>query len=117
MTVGASLIWLPFAALTVLSLLLVFSRPGLGERDGPALVGLGIVVVLPIAIWLTFRIGGVVATLLVVLLGVAIPVLWAPLVQPDHSEPLHLITRLTVIGGTAMVLGGLLMIGRPAPGR
>lgn len=111
---GASLIWLPFAGLAGLSLLAFLSSPGLPERDWPvSLLSLAISVLLPTAIWLALRIGGVLATLILAGAGTAIPLLWTPMVQPDYSEPLHVLSRLTVIGGAAIVLGGVLMIGRP----
>ena len=109
--VGALLVWLPFAALAGLSLLASLSGPGLPERNWPiSLLAMVIVVVLPITLWLALRTGEVAATVVLAVVGAAIPLLYAPLVQPDYSEPLQVLTRLTVIGGGAVVLGGLLMI-------
>ncbi len=114
---GASLIWLPFAALTGLSLLAFVSSPGLPERNWPlTLLGLLFVVLLPIVVWLALRRPGIGTSLVVGVIGAAIPILWAPQIQPDHSEPLHLLARVTVIGGGAMVLGGLLMAIKARPG-
>lgn len=108
--VGAAVIWLPFAALTVLSLLVALSGPGLGEGAATALVGLAIVVIVPLATWLALRSGSVVSAVLLVVVGAAVPLAWAPLLRPDHSEPLHLISRLAAIGGAAMIVGALLML-------
>ena len=115
--IGAVVVWLPFAALTVLSILVALSGPGLGEGAPISLVGLVIVIVVPTLTWLAFRAGSVVAAALLIVPGVAIPLVWAWLLRPDHSEPLHLITRLAIIGGAGMVLGGLLMLRRPSPGQ
>jgi hypothetical protein len=101
-------IWSPFAALTLLSFLAALSRPGLPERDWPlSLFGLLVVVALPVALWLALRMKGAGAALVLALVGGAIPLLWAAQLRPDYSEPLHLITPVTVVGALAMVLGGL----------
>src|SRR5688500_10786041 len=113
--VGAAVIWVPFAALSVLSLLVAFTKLGLGEGAIISVVGLAIVLVVPIATWLALRSRAVAAALVLVVVGAAVPLIWAPLVRPDHSEPLHLITRVAVIGGAAMILGGVLMLRSPRP--
>lgn len=46
--------------------------------------------------------------------GLAVPLSWAPMMRPEYSEPLHLLTRLGVLFGAVTALGGLLMFEWPA---
>ncbi len=114
-TIGASILWLPFAALAGLSILAFLSSPGLPATDWPmALLSFGIVVALPILTWRALRTTGVAATATLALVGVAIPLVWASLLRPDYSAPLYWIAWLAILGGSATAVGSLLMLARPA---
>jgi hypothetical protein len=108
--VGAAVIWLPYAALTVLSLLVALSPRGLGEGAPIAVVGLGFAIVVPVATWVALRRRSVATALLLIVVGAVIPIAWALLLRPDHSEPLHLITSTAAAGGAALILGAVLML-------
>jgi hypothetical protein len=115
--VGASIIWLPFAALAGLSILAFLSGPGLPAADWPiAVLSFAIVGMLPILARRALRTTGVTAISTLAVVGVAIPLLWLSLLRPDYSAPLHWIAWVTILGGSATAVGGLLMIARPASG-
>ena len=109
--VGGACIWVPFAALSVLVVLLVASSPGLGDGD-PALPLLGVVVAvtMPIAVWWSLRTDGVGRRVGLAVVSVMIPLAWAALMRPDYSAPLHWITILTAIGAVSVVAGVILTL-------
>jgi hypothetical protein len=113
--VGVVAMWVPFAAFAILALLVMGSSPGLGGSDR-ALVALGflVAVVLPLAARLALRRRGVAGIVVLTVLAVSIPLLWASLMKPDYSDPLHWITVLAAIGGALIVVGALLIV---APAR
>ena len=104
--VGATCIWVPFAALSILAVLLVASSPGFGGGD-PALPLFGIVVAvtMPIAVWWSLRTDGARRRVGLAVVSVTIPLAWAALMRPDYSAPLHWITILTAIGAASVVAG------------
>ncbi len=112
---GAAIIWLPFAALAGLYILLALSSPGLGATDMPfAVASIAIVVGLPILTWRATHTTGIAAPAALALVGVVVPLVWMSLLRPDHSAPLYWIAGLAILGGGATALGSLLMIASQA---
>ena len=108
---GASCIWLPFAALSVLTVLVVSSSPGFGNGDpAVSLFGILVGVTLPIAVWWSLRTDGLGRRLGLASLAGAIPFAWAALMRPDYSAPLHWITILTAVGAASIVAGAIVTL-------
>ena len=104
--VGAACLSVPFAALSVLAVLLVASSPGFGTAILRCrYLALVVAVTMPIAVWWSLRTDGARRRVGLAVVSVTIPLAWAALMRPDYSAPLHWITILTAIGAVSVVAG------------